>query len=73
MPYILKEVGEGYKVCKKDNPKRCFSKDPIPKERAVKQRTAIILSEMGRSRPAKPAAKQAKPAAKQAKPAAKKP
>jgi hypothetical protein len=75
MPYILKEVRQdgktGYKVCKKQNPARCFSNDPLPKERAVKQRTAIILSEMGRSRPAAamPAAKQAM----QAKPSAKKP
>lgn len=65
MPYILKEVRQegktGYKVCKKQNPERCFSHDPLPKERAIKQRTAIILSEMGRSRPA-PAAKA--PAAK---------
>jgi hypothetical protein len=65
MPYILKEVRQdgktGYKVCKKQNPERCFSNEPLPKERAVKQRTAIILSEMGRSRPA---AMQAKPPVK---------
>jgi hypothetical protein len=54
MPYILREAQEkgekGYKVCKKDEPKRCFSKHPLPLERAQKQRTAIILSELGRSR-----------------------
>lgn len=73
MPYILKEVRQdgqtGYKVCKKQNPERCFSAAPLPKERAIKQRTAIILSEMGRARPA--AAQAPKKAAK-AKPAAKK-
>lgn len=65
MPYILKEVRQdgqtGYKVCKKQNPTRCFSNDPLPKERAVKQRTAIILSELGRARPT---AAKPKPAAK---------
>ena len=52
MPYIIKEVTEkkkkGYKVCKKDNPEKCFSKSPLPKERAEKQRTAIIISEHSR-------------------------
>lgn len=43
MPYIIKAVGDGYKVCKKDKPKRCFSKAPLPKERAEKQRKAIII------------------------------
>ena len=64
MPYIIKEVtGEdkkktkGYKVCKKDNPEKCFSKTPLPKERAEKQRTAIIISELSR-RPATAAAKK---------------
>jgi hypothetical protein len=54
MPYVITPVKEkgkkGYKVCKRDEPKRCFSKDPLPKERAEKQRTAIILSELGRSK-----------------------
>lgn len=62
MPYIIKEVTEekdkkktkGYKVCKKDNPEKCFSKTPLPKERAEKQRTAIIISELSR----RPAAKK---------------
>lgn len=53
MPYIVKKVTEdhqtGYKVCKKDTPSRCFSKAPLPKERAEKQRTAIVLSELGLS------------------------
>lgn len=53
MPYIIKKVKEngktGYKVCKLDEPSKCFSKHPLPEERAKKQRTAIIMSEMGRS------------------------
>ena len=52
MPYIIRESIEGdtkgYKVCKKDNTRKCFSKHPLPKERAEKQRTAIILSELSR-------------------------
>jgi hypothetical protein len=52
MPYIIKPVTEnhekGFKVCKKTNPDKCFSNHPLPKERALKQRTAIILSELGR-------------------------
>jgi hypothetical protein len=52
MPYIIKEAQKegkkGFKVCKKDEPKKCFSKNPLPKETAQKQRTAIILSEMRR-------------------------
>lgn len=54
MPYIIKEVTEkgktGYKVCKKATPKKCFSKAPLTKEKATKQRTAIILSEKGLSK-----------------------
>lgn len=50
MPYIIKKAKEGYKVCKKDEPKRCFSKQNLTEETAKKQRTAIILSELGLSR-----------------------
>jgi len=54
MPYIIKKVKEGkeegYKVCKRDKPTRCFSKKPLTEETAKKQRTAIIMSEMGISR-----------------------
>lgn len=45
MPYILKKVKDGYKVCKKDNPSECYSKKPLTEEKANKQRIAIILSE----------------------------
>ena len=55
MPYILKKTKEkgkvGYKVCKRDEPERCFSKHPLTEKKARKQRTAIILSELGRSIP----------------------
>lgn len=54
MPYIIKKVKEdgqtGYKVCKRDEPSRCFSKHTMTEEKAKKQRTAIIMSEMGISR-----------------------
>lgn len=54
MPYIIKEATKdgkkGYKVCKKDEPKRCFSKNPLPKEKAFKQRIAIIISEKNRKK-----------------------
>jgi hypothetical protein len=54
MPYIIKKTKEngetGYKVCKLNNPQKCFSKHPLTEEQAKKQRTAIILSEMGRSK-----------------------
>jgi hypothetical protein len=45
MPYIIKKVKNGFKVCKEDEPKKCFSKKPLTEETAKKQRTAIILSE----------------------------
>lgn len=54
MPYIIKKAkdkeGSGYKVCKRDEPTRCFSKHPLSEEKAKRQRTAIIMSEMGMSR-----------------------
>lgn len=55
MPYVIKKSSEkgkkGYKVCKLDEPSRCFSKHPLSEEIAKKQRTAIIMSEMGTSAP----------------------
>jgi hypothetical protein len=45
MPYIIKRVGNGYKVCKEDDPQKCFSKKPLTKEVAKKQRIAIVISE----------------------------
>ena len=45
MPYILKKVKDGYKVCKKADKTKCFSKEDLPKETAVKQMKAIQISE----------------------------
>lgn len=49
MPYEIKKVNGGFKVCKKDEPEKCFSKKPLTKETATKQRIAIIISEHSRS------------------------
>jgi hypothetical protein len=46
MPYIIKPVNNGYKVCKKDDPNKCFSNKPLTEEKAKKQEKAIILSEL---------------------------
>jgi len=43
MPYTIKKVKDGYKVCKKDDSK-CFSKHGMSKEKAEKQMKAIGLS-----------------------------
>jgi len=40
MPYNIRKVEDGYKVCKQGT-KKCYSKDPIPLKRAVAQRKAI--------------------------------
>ena len=45
MPYEINKVKTGYKVCKKDNPKECFSKKGLTKNKAIKQMKAIIISE----------------------------
>lgn len=49
MPYIIKKVNQGFKVCKK-NTNICFSNKPLTKKVAKKQRTAIILSELGKTK-----------------------
>ena len=46
MPYKIVKVKNGYKVCLKSNPKKCFSKKELPLERAEAQEKAIILSEL---------------------------
>lgn len=43
MPYKIKKVKDGYKVCKRDEPTKCFSKKGITKEQAIKQMKAIGL------------------------------
>lgn len=45
MPYTIKKVKNGYKVCLTANKKKCFSKIGIPLERAKKQMRAIGMSE----------------------------
>lgn len=45
MPYLIKKFGDSkYKVCKRDEPTECFSKEGIPKERAEAQLRAIGMS-----------------------------
>lgn len=43
MPYAVVPIGSGYKVMSQDG--RTFSKKPLSKKRAEKQRVAIALSE----------------------------
>jgi hypothetical protein len=54
MPYVIlaktQEGKKGYKVCKADNPSKCFSKQPLNKETAIKQRAAIAISESQRKK-----------------------
>ena len=45
MPYILRKIKDGYKVCKKNEPKKCFSKKPLTKEKATRQMKAIYANE----------------------------
>ena len=47
MPYkIIGNIKDGFKVCKKDEPKKCFSKNGLSLGVAKKQERAIILSEL---------------------------
>jgi len=50
MPYFLRKVAGGFKVC---DTNRCFSKKPILLKQALKQRVAIALSEHAKN-PNKP-------------------
>lgn len=45
MPYKIKKVKDGFKVCKKDDESVCFSKKPLTKEKAKKQMAALYLNE----------------------------
>jgi len=45
MHYKIKEFDDGYKVCKKDEPNKCFSKKGLPLLRAKKQMKAIQINE----------------------------
>lgn len=44
MPYEIKKVSSGYKVCKKKK-KKCFSKKALKYDNALAQMRAIIISE----------------------------
>ena len=46
MPYILRKIKDGYKVCKKDEPKKCFSKNLLTKDKATRQMKAIYANEL---------------------------
>ena len=50
MPYEIKKVSDGFKVCKKVEDKKCFSKRGLPYKNALGQMRAIIISEMGISK-----------------------
>jgi len=45
MPYTIKKVKNGYKVCLKSDPSQCFSKKPLSEGQAEKQKVAIEISE----------------------------
>lgn len=45
MPYKIKKVKDGYKVCKKNKPSKCFSKKGMSKDNAKKQMAAIAINE----------------------------
>jgi hypothetical protein len=45
MPYTIRKYKNGYRVCLVADPDRCFSKEPLTKTTAEKQRRAIELSE----------------------------
>lgn len=49
MPYKIIKVKDGYKVCLKDNPTKCFSKKGIPLENAIKQERVLGLSDYAKS------------------------
>jgi hypothetical protein len=42
MPYKLKKINGGYKVCKTSG--KCFSKKPLSKKKAEAQRAAIAIN-----------------------------
>lgn len=45
MPYEIKKINNGFKVCKKDDLNKCFSKKLLTKKNALAQMRAIIMSE----------------------------
>jgi hypothetical protein len=51
MPYEIKPVSDGFKVCKQSDMKECYSKRGLPYKRALAQMRAIYASESGRPNP----------------------
>lgn len=51
MPYVIIPYKYGFRVCKAARKSVCFSNKPLTKKQALKQRTAINLSELGLSKP----------------------
>ena len=47
MPYKIKKVKNGYKVCKKNGTK-CFSKKPFPTKKAAQGQMYAIISNESR-------------------------
>ncbi len=45
MPYEIRKFKDGFRVCKKYEPSKCFSKKPLKIETAKKQKKAIEMSE----------------------------
>jgi hypothetical protein len=47
MPFVIKLERKGFKVC--DTKGKCFSKKPLTKKTATRQRIALALSESRRT------------------------
>jgi len=45
VPYKIKKSNNGYKVCKKFEKSKCFSKKPLSKKKATAQMRAIGMHE----------------------------
>ena len=45
MPFYIRKFKTGYKVCKKNEPNKCFSNKPIQLKNAQKQLKAIGMNE----------------------------
>lgn len=45
MPYTIKKVPGGFKLCLTNDPSKCFSNKPITKAKAILQMKAIGLNE----------------------------
>ena len=50
MPYKIVKVKNGFKVCKLYEKNKCFSNKPLPKQKAIMQKKAIIISEIKKNK-----------------------